>query len=214
MQNIIDILKELVIEVPEDKTTDLNKKVAENYKTVAEHTRKLEKAEADRDNYKSQLETAQETLKGFEGVDLNTINQQLADYKKKAEDAEKEYSAKIAERDFEDALKAEMENYKFSSGAAKKSVMAQIREKGLKVSNGKILGLSDLIDQIKEEDASAFVDESDPNQNPNPARFTQHMSGSGQKETGKDILAKMTLDERIQLKNSNPTYYQKLIKGD
>lgn len=180
MQNIIEILKGLGIEVPEDKAADLNKKVAENYKTVAEHERKLEKAEADRDNYKSQLETAKETLKGFEGVDLNTINQQLADYKKKAEDAEKDYAAKLEQRDFEDALKAEMDNYKFSSGAAKKAVMAQIREKGLKLSGGKILGLGDLVEQIKAEDASAFVDEA--NTNPNPARFTSpgsHRGGSG-----------------------------------
>ncbi len=211
MQNIIDILKELGIEVPEDKTADLNKKVAENYKTVAEHTRKLEKAEADRDNYKSQFETAQETLKGFEGVDLNTMNQQLADYKKKAEDAEKEYNAKIAERDFEDALKTEMENYKFSSGAAKKAVMAQIREKGLKVSNGKILGLNDLFDQIKEEDASAFVDESDPNQNPNPARFTQRL----QNQTGKtynskdEIMGIRDAGERQAAIAANPKYFTK-----
>lgn len=211
MQNIIDILKELGIEVPEDKTADLNKKVAENYKTVAEHTRKLEKAEADRDNYKSQLETAQETLKGFEGVDLNTMNQQLADYKKKAEDAEKEYNAKIAERDFEDALKAEMENYKFSSGAAKKAVMAQIREKGLKVSNGKILGLSDLIGQIKEEDASAFVDEADPNQNPNPARFTQRMQNpTGKIYNSKDeIMSIRDASERQAAIAANPKYFTK-----
>ena len=196
MQNIIDILKELGIEIPEDKTTELNKKVAENYKTVAEHTRKLEKAEQDRDNYKAQLETAQETLKGFEGVDLNTINQQLADYKKKAEDAEKNYQTKIAERDFEDALKVEMDNYKFSSNAAKKAVMSQIREKGLKISNGKILGLNDLIQQIKEEDASAFVDEAD--QNPNPARFTSfsNSNSGGSKLTREDIMKISDRSER------------------
>lgn len=197
MQNIIDILKELGIDVPEDKTTELNKKVAENYKTVAEHTRKLEKAEQDRDNYKAQLETAQETLKGFEGVDLNTINQQLADYKKKAEDAEKDYQAKIAERDFEDALKVEMENYKFSSNAAKKAVMSQIREKCLKISNGKILGLNDLIEQIKAEDASAFVDEAD--NNPNPARFTtrtQNPAPSGKTYNSRDEI--MAIKDHVE----------------
>lgn len=173
MQNILDILKDLGIEIPEDKVTELNKKVAENYKTIAEHQRKLEKAEQERDGYKEQLKTAQDTLKGFEGVDLNTMNQQLADYKKKAEDAEKDYEAKIAARDFEDALKTEMEAYKFSSNAAKNAVMAQIRESKLTIgNNGKIRGLDDLIKEIKESDASAFIDENDPNQNPNPARFT------------------------------------------
>ena len=187
MQNILEILKELGIEVPEGQTTELNKRVAENYKTIAEHTRKLEKAEQDRDNYKAQFETAQATLKGFEGVDLNTINQQLADYKKKAEDAERDFQAKIAERDFEDALKAEMENYKFSSNAAKNAVMAQIREKGLKISNGKILGFNDVIEQIKAEDASAFVLDADTN--PNPARFTAAANkNAGTRMTREDIM--------------------------
>ena len=42
MKNIIDILKGLGIEVPEDKASDLNKEVAENYKTVAEFDKKVE----------------------------------------------------------------------------------------------------------------------------------------------------------------------------
>lgn len=212
MQNISEILKELGIEVPEDKQAELTKKVSENYKTIAEHEKKLGKAEQERDSYKEQLDTAKNTLKGFEGVDLNTINQQLADYKKKAEDAEKDFANKIAARDFEDALKAEMETYKFSSGAAKKSVMAQVREQGLKLSGGKILGLSDLMEQIKKEDASAFVEENDTN--PNPALFTQRFGAGGKEKTGAEILSGMSLDERIRLKNSNPTYYQKLNKGD
>ena len=84
---------------------------------------------------------------------------ELADWKKKAEDAEKDYSAKIYERDFSDALKTELESVKFSSDAAKRAVMSEIKESGLKLKDGKILGLSDLIGQIKERDASAFVDE-------------------------------------------------------
>ena len=32
-----------------------------------------EKLESERDNYKSQLETAQETLKGFDGIDILAI---------------------------------------------------------------------------------------------------------------------------------------------
>lgn len=214
MQNILDILKDLGIEIPEDKTAELNKKVAENYKTIAEHQRKLEKAEQERDGYKEQLKTAQDTLKGFEGVDLNTMNQQLADYKKKAEDAAKDYEAKIAARDFEDALKTEMEAYKFSSNAAKNAVMAQIRESNLTLgNNGKIRGLDDLIKEIKEADASAFVDENDPNQNPNPARFTGKM-GASAKKTGKQILSEMSLDERIKMKRENPKYYEQLTKGE
>ena len=37
MQNILKILKEIGIEVPTEKEKGINKKVSENYKTIAEH---------------------------------------------------------------------------------------------------------------------------------------------------------------------------------
>lgn len=181
MQNIEAILAELGIEVPSDKKGDLTKKVSENYVTKAEHEKKIGKAETERDNWKSKAETAEETLKKFDGVDLETMQTELADWKKKAEDAEKDYSAKIYERDFSDALKTELESVKFSSDAAKRAVMAEIKESGLKLKDGKILGLSDLIGQIKEKDASAFVDEEQEKAKQQAARFT--VPGTG-KSTG------------------------------
>lgn len=93
--------------------------MAENYITKAEHEKKLGKVETDRDTWKEKAETAETTLKGFEGVDLDTMQKELSDWKKKAEDAEKDAQAKLYERDFADALKTEFEGIKFSSEAAK-----------------------------------------------------------------------------------------------
>ena len=177
MKNIIEICKEFGFEVPADKTADFSKAVADNYLTKAEHEKKLGKVESDRDNWKIKAETAEEALKGFEGVDLKTMQENLAAYKKQAEDAEKNYADKMAARDFEDALKSEMETFKFSSEAAKKSVMEEIRAAGLKVKDGKILGLSDLVENIKKNDASAFVDVNNA-----PARFTSPLRNDNAKK--------------------------------
>ncbi len=49
MKNIIEILKGLGIDVPEDKTAELNRLVSENYKTVAEFDKKVGKAETEQD---------------------------------------------------------------------------------------------------------------------------------------------------------------------
>lgn len=211
MQNIEAILAELGIEVPSDKKGDLTKKVSENYVTKAEHEKKIGKAETERDNWKSKAETAEETLKKFDGVDLETMQTELADWKKKAEDAEKDYSAKIYERDFSDALKTELESVKFSSDAAKRAVMSEIKESGLKLKDGKILGLSDLIGQIKERDASAFVDEEKEKAKKNMAKFTTSFkpSGNNGNYTRQDFL-QMSLDERIKLKNTDPDLYKQL----
>lgn len=193
MQNIEAILTELGIEVPSDKKGDLTKKVSENYVTKAEHEKKIGKAETERDNWKSKAETAEETLKKFDGVELETMQTELNNWKQKAETAAKDYEEKIYERDFSDALKTELESVKFSSDAAKRAVMAEIKESGLKLKDGKILGLSDLIGQIKERDASAFVDEEQEKAKQQAARFTvpgtgKSTGGSGT-TTKKDIMS-------------------------
>ncbi len=172
MQKLIDTLKSFGIEIPADKQADVKKALSERYKNIAEHNKAISKLEADRDTWKEKAETAEEALKGFEGIDPAQIQAQLAEYKKKAEDAEKDRDAKLYERDFADALKAELENVKFSSEAAKKAVMADIKEAELKLKDGKILGLNDLISQMKEKDASAFVDEAQQQAQQQAARFT------------------------------------------
>lgn len=162
MKNIIDICKDFGIEIPAEKHADFLKAVNGEYKTIAEHGKVLDKLSA----ATKRAETAEEALKGFEGIDPAKINDQLAEANKKVKEAQEAAQKQIEERDFNDALKGELDGLKFSSGAARKAVEAEIRAAGLKIKNGKILGLSDLIDQMKKEDASAFVDEKNP-----PARF-------------------------------------------
>lgn len=141
-------------------TDEQSEKVMAQYgKDVSKLQKENEKLTADRDKEKERADTAEETLKKFDGVDLETMQMDLATWQQKAKDAEKDYADKLAQRDFEDALKEEIGGYKFTSEAAKKAIMAEIREAGLKVKDGKILGLSDLLAQMKEKDASAFVDE-------------------------------------------------------
>lgn len=191
MKNIVEICKEYGFEVAEDKQQDFLKAVAENYKTIAEHDKKIGKLEAERDAFKERAETAEETLKGFDGVDLQTIQNELANYKKRAEDAEKEYESKLYARDFEDALKAELEAYSFTSEAAKKSVVTDIKAADLKLKNGKILGLNDLIEQIKSTDASAFVDEKAEALETNRAKFTVATQAGKPETKGNDKKAEI-----------------------
>lgn len=141
-------------------TDEQSEKVMAQYgKDVSKLQKENEKLTADRDKEKERADTAEETLKKFDGVDLEGMKAEVDNWKTKAENAEKDYAAKIEQRDFEDALKEEIGGYKFTSEAAKKAIMAEIREAGLKVKDGKILGLSDLLAQMKEKDSSAFVDE-------------------------------------------------------
>lgn len=194
MQNVHEILKKYGIEVPAEHKADFDKDMLANYKTVTEVEKKLGKVEGERDNYKEQLETAQETLKSFEGVDLATIQNELATWKTKAENAEKDYNAKLEARDFEDALKVEMAAYKFSSTAAKNAVTEEVRKAGLKLKDGKILGFKDLMESIQAADASAFVTEREEGR----ARFTEPkpVNNPGGAMTKAEIMGIKDRDQR------------------
>lgn len=198
MKKLIESLRSLGIEIPTDKENEVKSELAKNYKNVAEVNKVTEKLESERDSWKERVETAETTLKNFEGIDPANVKQEIENWKQKAADAEKDYKEKLEARDFEDALKTEIETYKFTSEAAKKSVLADIRAAGLKIKDGKILGLGDLIAQMKEKDASAFVDEQQQNLQQNQARFTSSLNQIPAPGT------KLNPTELMKLKNENP----------
>lgn len=199
MQKLIDTLKSFGIEIPEDKQADVKKALSEHYKNAKEVAKTLLKVEGERDSWKERAETAEETLKGFDGIDPANVKTELETWKQKAEDAEKEFNAKIYERDFDDALKTALESVKFSSPAAKRSVTADIKSAGLKLKDGKILGLNDLLEQMKQAEPDTFVDEGQQQAQQNQARFATPRVGQQQTPgsmTKKDIEAIKDPSER------------------
>lgn len=212
MQNILEICKEFGLEIQADKQSDFNKKVAENYVTKAEHDKKLNRAESDRDTWKEKAETAEATLKGFEGKDLNAMQKEIEDWKEKATKAESEYNAKMAEHEKQELLKEAFADIEFTSESAKKAIMAQVAE-GVSVKNGKLIGFNDLLEDAKKNDASAFVDKEQQNLEQNKARFTTPMNNQNGNNNGaltkKDIMAIKDPVERQQKIAENMSLFQK-----
>lgn len=198
MQKLIETLKGFGIEVPEDKQADVKKAISEHYKNVGEVKKATQKLEAERDNWKDRAETAETALAKLDGVDPAQVKQQLEDAQQQIKAVQKAADKRIEERDFNDALKIELDGVKFTSTAARKAVEAEIRAAGLKLKDGKILGLSDLIDQIKKEDASAFVNENQQQLDAGKAQFTQpgNNTSSNGTLTASDIMAIKDAKER------------------
>lgn len=188
--NIIEKLKQFNVEV----TSEMEKAFAGDFLSGLEVEKKLKKAEADRDNWKQRAETAEETLKGFEGKDFDTITKERDEWKKKAEDAEKEYSAKEAEREKSELLKEAFADVEFTSESAKELITKKIAD-SISVKNGKLIGFNDLLEDAKKNDASAFVDKAQQNLEQNKARFTTSMSNNGGK------VGTMTKDEIMAIKD-------------
>lgn len=133
---------------------DQIKKVFElNGKDIAAEKRSTEKAEQDRDAWKTRAETAEDALKGFEGVDVKEWETKLEEYRQKAEKAEQDAQKQILMRDQRDYLNAEFDKLGIKSERTRKSLAADIMgEDGLKWKNGTFMGLSDYLNAENEKD--------------------------------------------------------------
>lgn len=156
MKNIEQILKEAGIEVTDEQKAAVNAAVTENYKTIAEfdkQVKKLAAAETDRDNYKGQLATANETLEKFKDIDPEKQAEEIQKYKQAAKEAQDMATKQILERDQRDYLKGEFDKLNIESGRVRDSLMREIMgEDGLKWKDGAFMGLSDYLARENEKD--------------------------------------------------------------
>lgn len=197
MRNIIDLCKDFGIEIPAEQHTDFLKAVNSEYKTIAEYSKMVGKLET----ANKRAETAEDALKGFDGIAPADVQKQLEEANRKVQEAQDDARKQLEERDFNDALKTELDNLKFSSAAARKAVESDIRAAGLKLSGGKILGLADLIEQMKQSDAEAFVNTANP-----PAKFTAPAKTppAGKKSAAEIMAIKDRSERRAEIaKNLN-----------
>ena len=132
----------------------INFVMAENGKDIDKIQKKLDDMTAERDKEKGRADTAEETLKGFDGVDVEKLNKSIADWKKKAEDAEKDYRQKIADRDFDDLLR---EAIKSANGLNEKAIMGCLDIPTLKASKNQKSDIESAIKTLSEAEDSKML---------------------------------------------------------
>lgn len=206
MQNIIEILKTHGVDIPEEKATDINKAVSENYKTIAEVEKKLNKIENEKNNWKERAEMAEETLKNFEGKDFDAITKERDEWKEKAEQAEKDYNQKEAVREKRELLKEAIADIEFTSIAAKNAIMAQIEE-GVSVKNGKLIGFNDLLEDARKNDSAAFV-----NKSVEVPRITSNVVNNNNSAGG--VLTKKEIDSIKDTRERQKAMAESIARGD
>lgn len=208
MQNYEQILQELGIEVPEDKKSDLKKKMDENYRTKSDYDKVAQK----RDEYKTSLDDTRTKLEGFKDVDVDDLKNQISTLTTQLND---EKTARAA-----DARKAEVEkmvNDFFSSTDDKGEKMYSFLNditadyyrgeltKALDSDSAKGKSITDIFNtMITDKDGNQkegiFVDRDQQQARQNAARFTTHAvknSGDGGK--------KPTMTELMRMKNEDPS---------
>lgn len=209
MLKVITELEKLGAQLTDEMKESIKKNIGEEVYSKGEFEKKVKKAEDERDQYKTRAETAEETLKGFDGKDIETITKERDEWKQKAELTERNYSERLAEREKSDLLKEACENIKFTSESAKRAIMADIA-KNVTVKDGKLIGFNDLLEDAKKTDASAFVDENQQHLEQNKARFTaQQKNNTGETLTKDQIMAMKDPAERQKAIRENIGLFQK-----
>lgn len=143
----LGLTKEQISEVFKLNGADLTKKDA-----------RISELEGERDKYKGQLETAENTLSSFDGIDPTKIKEQIEDYKQAAENAKKDYERKIEQRDQRDWVNAKLDEYGVKSPFARRQLESDVMadDSGLKWKDGAFFGFDDFMKAAKEKDGSLY----------------------------------------------------------
>lgn len=155
--------------ITEEQATQIlamNGKDIENAKATvtAAKDKEIATVTTERDGYKSQLDTATDTLKKFEGIDPEQIQTELQTYKDRTEQMQRDFASQITQRDQQDWLKAKLDEYGVKSPLARKQITAEVMSEkdGLKwqpEKDGKpatFFGFDDYMKAAKAEDNGLY----------------------------------------------------------
>ncbi len=157
MKNIFEIMKEYGLDVEEDKKKDFEKAVLENYKTVSDYETQSEKLKT----AEGKVTTLTENLDKFKDVDVEELNQTIADLKTDLANKDQELKDKIADRDFNDLLKDSIASVK---GRNAKAITALLDLDELKASKNQKEDIAAALKTLSEaEDSRMLFGEPEPN---------------------------------------------------
>lgn len=206
MQNYEQILADLGVEIPEEKKAELKKRHAENYKTVADYNKQVEK----KDEYKTSLDDVQSKLTDLEKEDVAGLKDKVATLTKELAD-EKEARAKEAKQtELRDKVNDFLSDKKFVNAITEDAIRSQMLLK-LSEENGK--NAEDVFKELTTKDgkqvANILVEEEKKPKVDIPS-FTSKFN-SGEQKKGTQKLREMSLDDRMKLKAEDPDLYTSLL---
>ena len=191
MKNIHEILKSFGFELPADKKAEFDTAVKENYSPIAE----LEKVRNARDTYKSQLDTATNQLKAFEGVDVKDLQGKITALNDQLSTQKADFEKQLADRDFDDLLNGAIVGSKAKNV---KAVRALLDLETIRASKNQSADIEAALKKVKEENDFLFESE-EPIDN---GKFSGKASGGAAAKTVAD-LDKMSFAEYKEYRQKN-----------
>lgn len=149
MKKIYETLTTFGLTVPADKKADFDKFLKENYRTKAEYDTAVAKG----DDYKKSLDSVNEKLKAFDGVDVDGLKGQIEKLQGDLKAKDDEYAAKEADRLFQETLNEAIKN---AGGRNTKSIKALLNVDELKASKNQGEDIKKALETVKKSDEYLF----------------------------------------------------------
>ena len=156
MKNYEQILSDAGVTLTDEQKSAIKKEMEENYKTIADWQKQYDKVKTLEDTVKD----TQDKLAKFNGVDPDELNQKIKDLQDDIEKKDADYQAQIADRDFQDMLKASIVAAK---GKNAKAITALLDVDALKASKNQKEDVENALKALTEaEDSKMLFGEPEP----------------------------------------------------
>lgn len=204
MQNYEQILAELEIEIPEDKKESLRKAWNQNYKTIADYNKQVEKAK----RIKSEVEEAKRTLeqKQAELKEAVSLKEQAETLKQQLQEEKDARAKENNARANKENLRKFFSGKKFINSITENEVNRQMLE-ALEEDNTR--SIEEVYEEVVPPEKRKGVFVSDRKIPTFTTKFNQKQPPK-QKEKGIDKLNSMSLTEKMLLRKNDVGQYKRL----
>lgn len=200
MQNYEQILKECGVVIPEDKKEPLRKAMNQNYKTIADYNKQVEKIK----RYQSEIEEAQR--KQAENQEAVGLKEQIETLERQIQEEKDARAKENNQRANKENLRKFFSGKKFINSITENEVNRQMLE-ALEEDNTR--SIEEVFDEIVPPELRESVFVSDRAIPAFTTKFNQNQPPE-QKEKGIDKLNSMSLSEKMLLRQNDIGQYNKL----
>lgn len=130
-----------------------------NGNSINELKKEIEKLKTEKEGIETQLTEANSKIEGFKEIDIDKIRAEVDEWKEKYETDTKNLKDSLTQKDYDYKVQELTNGLKFSSNGARKSFINDLKEKNLKLEDGKLLGFDDFVKSYQENDPNAFMNE-------------------------------------------------------
>ncbi|MDD2956440.1 MAG: phage scaffolding protein [Oscillospiraceae bacterium] len=135
--------------------------MAENGKDIEAKNNTITTLTTERDGLKTQLETANTTIKSYKDMDVEGIKAKADEWETKYNTDTQALKDQLDAANYGFAINGAVAGLKFSSESAKKAFVADLTAKKLPLQEGKLLGMDDFVKSYQNSDPNAFLPEGD-----------------------------------------------------